>query len=121
MNTTLSTLRATGSFIKNKAIAIILLAFSAYVYLGLPTDSATPIPFVEVFYAGILLGTIIVVAPFIRLIVFPEAASYAESGELRKDLTIRSTVSPALLHYWFATAICYAATILCVTALLNLK
>ncbi len=121
MNATLSTMRAFGSFIKNKAIAIIVLAVSAYIYLGIPADSATPMPFVEVFYAGILLGTIIVVAPFIRLLVFPEVASYAESGELRKDLATRSTISPALLHYWFATAICYAATILCVTALLNLK
>lgn len=116
-----NTLRAGVSFIKNKAFAIALLALAAYAYLGIPADAETPMPFVEVLYAGILLGTIIVAAPFIRLVVFPEAAAYAESGELRKDLVTRVTVSPALMHYWFATSICYAATILCVTALLNLK
>lgn len=121
MNTTFSTLKAVGSFAKNKAIAIAILALAIYVYLGLPSDPETPTPFVEVFYAGILLGIIIVMAPFIRLVVFPEAAEYAESGGLRRDLRGRTSLYPALLHYWFATAICYLATILCVTALLNLK
>lgn len=121
MNNTSITLKAAGSFLKNKAIVIILLLALAYAYISIPADAATPMPFVEVFYAAILLGTIVVVAPFARLMVFPEAAAYAESGELKKDLLTRVTVSPALLHYWFATAICYAATILCITALLDLK
>lgn len=114
-------LRAFGSFFANKAFAIALLAVAVYVYLGLDSGAESPIPFIEVFYVGILLGAIIVVAPFLRLVVFPEAAAYAESGQLRKDLNTRTTVSPALLHYWFATTVCYTATILCFTALLNLK
>lgn len=121
MNNTLSVLKACGAFLLNKAFAFIVLLLSVAAYLSLPSDPATPIPFVEVLYAGILLISIIIIAPFLRLLVFPEAAEYAESDALRDDLKTRSTVNPALLHYWFATLICYAAAILCVTSLLNLK
>jgi hypothetical protein len=122
MKTAKSTTKAFASLLKNKAIALALLAAAVHVYLQMPADSATPVPFVELYYVGINLGAAVIVAPFLRLIMFPEAAEYAESGTLRRELMLyRSPVSPAMLHYWFATAICNVASILCFTSLLNLK
>jgi hypothetical protein len=121
MKTAKSTTKAFASLLKNKAIALALLAVAVYVYLQLPADSETPLPFVELYYVCINLGAAVIVAPFLRLIMFPEAAEYAESGTLRKELMIRSTVGPAMLHYWFATTVCNVASILCFTSLLNLK
>jgi hypothetical protein len=121
MKTAQSTTKAFAAFLKNKAVAIGLLAAAVAFYLNLPANSEQPVPFVELYYVGILLGAAIVVAPFLRLIVFPEAAEYAESGMLRDELHTRVTVSPAMLHYWFATTVCNVASILCVTSLLDLK
>ena len=96
----------------NKGAAIALLLILIFKYSGL-ADA----PFAELFYAVILIGTTIVTAPIIRLLVFPAAANIAESGELKKLIAI-NTVSPALIHYWICTVISYTVTLLCVSSLL---
>jgi hypothetical protein len=115
-NQLVKTIKATAMFLVNKAIIISVLAASIYGFNHIPNGpDAQPLPFVELIYSGILLGAVAVAAPLVRLLVFPEVAAYAESGKLRKDLTeYGSSVTPALLHYWFATAICYAAAFICV-------
>lgn len=99
----------------NKGIAILLLAFLVHRWF-LTSNGSTP--FSEFFYAGILIVGITIVAPIVRLLVFPEAADYAESGGLRRDIGMipeaanrlrpAPRFTPALVHYWYATAICYA-------------
>lgn len=96
----------------NKGVAIALLGILIFKYTGL-SDA----PFAELIYAIILVGSVIVIAPVIRLLVFNEAAEDAESGSIRLQLML-STVSPRLMHYWFATTISYAVTLVCVSSLL---
>jgi len=96
----------------NKGIAIALLLILIFKYTGL-ADA----PFAELIYAIILIGTTIVTAPIIRLLVFPAAAEIAEGGKLKALLTI-SKVEPALMHYWICTTISYTVTLLCVSSLL---
>lgn len=98
----------------NKGFAILALAFLVYRWFA-TTNGDTP--FAEFFYAGILILGVTIVAPVVRLLVFPEAAEYAESGYLRTDIGMSAPVpgrlrlapkfTPALVHYWYATAICY--------------
>lgn len=96
----------------NKGVAIALLLLATFKYSGL-SDA----PFAELLYSVILVGTTIVVAPIIRFLVFPTAATMAESGELKRLVAI-STVSPALIHYWICTVISYSVTLVCVSSLL---
>lgn len=96
----------------NKGAAIALLLILIFKYSGL-ADA----PFAELIYAVILIGTVIVTAPIIRLLVFPAAAEIAESGKL-KSLILVNTFSPALLHYHIATVISYTVTLVCVSSLI---
>jgi hypothetical protein len=109
-----STAKTTALLLWNKGIAIVILALlmARYATLGETT------PFAEILYAAILAVTVIVVAPVIRLLVFPEAAEYAESGKLKQDLGALDTTA-AIRHYQFATAISYIVTLLCVSGLLS--
>ncbi len=95
---------------KGAVISLLLLLIFKYTGLG---DA----PFAELIYAGILVLTVAVLSPIIRLLVFAEAAELAESGGVRKLLRKRS-ISPELIHYWIATAISYIVTLLCVSSLL---
>jgi len=114
MKTLLTTLKAAGQLFWNKGVAIVVLAFLAYRYATLGTE---PTPFAELLYALILAGSILVFAPIFRLLVFPEAAEFAESGKLR-DALDNGTHPVALTHYRFATAISFASVALCVSSLL---
>ena len=99
----------------NKGAAVFILAILAWKYIGLSGDD--PTPFAEVLYALILAGTIITVSPIVRLLVFPNAGSAAETGKVKEWLK-SSSFSPSLAHYWFATLISYSITALCVSSLL---
>jgi hypothetical protein len=106
---------AAGRFLLNKAFAIIALGLGVYFYNQIPQGpDAETVPFAEVLYSAILVGTVLVVAPFARLLVFPEVSEYAESQRLRSDVTHNSTITPALVHYWYATGLCYLICIVCV-------
>tara|TARA_R110002153_G_scaffold94770_2_gene228326 strand:+ start:835 stop:1161 length:327 start_codon:yes stop_codon:yes gene_type:complete len=105
-------IKTLGHLLLSKGIAICSLAILIFKYSGLADQ-----PFAELFYAVILVGTVIVCSPVIRLLVFAEAAELAESGKVR-DLLRKDKVCPALHHYWFATSISYAVTLLCVSSLL---
>ena len=126
MNIPTKTLLAAGRYLLNKAFAIILLAVLMLAFHGLPEGHA--VAFAELLYLAILVNGIAVVAPLLRLLVFPEAAEYGESGALREDLRlptytysegvgVKVKYPPSLLHYWFATGISYAATIACFATL----
>lgn len=75
-----------------------------------------PLAFLEIYYAALSVGVAVLLAFVIRLGVFPETAEYAETGELREDLR-GVFMSPRLIHYWFATAICFAAVLFCLSNL----
>jgi len=110
----LKTLAAVAHFLLNKMFAILLLIAGTHLYNKIPDGPGTPTqPFAEVIYALILLGYILIAGPFARLLIFPEAAEYAESGQMRKDLYLERPTQ-ALAHYRFATAVCYIAAIVCV-------
>ena len=94
------------SFLKNKTSVMALLAAGLYGYTKIPA-SENGVPFIELAYTGITVVLIPVLATVLRLLVFHEAASYAEGGQLDADLK-KGAFTPALAHYWFATAVCYA-------------
>lgn len=94
------------SFFKNKTSVMALLAASLYGYTKIPA-SENGVPFIELAYTGITIILIPVLATVLRMLVFHEAAAYAETGQLDADLK-KGAFTPALAHYWFATAICYA-------------
>lgn len=108
MNKLTTTLR----LLWNKGVAITLLAILLFQFTGL-----SEMPFGELVYGLILITTVIVTAPIIRLLVFPSASQIAESGELRRLLAVNKT-SPALMHYWIATFLSYAVTLVCVSSLI---
>lgn len=110
----LKTLVTVGRFFLNKFAAILVTLLLLYVYHSLPSDR--PVPFAELIYLLILILGSTVLAPFVRLLVFPEAAEYAEGKELREHLKF-GEASSALKHYWFATGMSYLLTIACVASL----
>ena len=105
-------LTTTLRLIWNKGIAVALLLILIFKYSGM-ADA----PFAELFYAVILIGTVIVTAPIIRFLVFPVAGTLAETGEVKRLIAVNS-ISPALIHYWICTVISYTVTLLCVSSLL---
>jgi len=109
MRTILSSLKAYGRYFLNKLVPLVVLVLLMWSFKNLP-DS--PLPFTELLYVAILIVGAVVVAPFIRLLVFPEAAEYAESDRLRNDLRL-SPLTTAYIHYRFATAISYAVAVFC--------
>lgn len=104
-------------FLRNKAVAIAFTVLMAVVYIGLQAPTGKPLPFTEVLYAVVLLSAVSVIAPLVRLLIFPEAAAYAESGKLREDMA-STTRSNGLTHYWFATALCWLSTVAAITSLI---
>ena len=100
------------NLLKNKAAAIGSLIFFAWFYRQLPETSS----FVIVAYVIMLINLIIVIAPTMRWLVFNEASSYAEGGQLDKDLE-GGGLTIKYVHYRFATAVCYICTTICVGAL----
>lgn len=102
-----SQLGAFFATLKNKAAAILLLVVAIWIYSKVPDGT----PFLEVFYTLITVFACVVTAPLIRTLVFNEASQYAESGGLDKELQYLK-FTPAMVHYWIATLICYAIVIL---------
>ena len=119
-----STLYTAARFLLNKLATIILFLVLAAFYLSIPdvkydeiTGAKTGgMPLSELLYAVMLVIGTTVFAPLTRLLVFPEAADYAEQGWLRKDLET-SNHSVNFVHYWRATAISYLITIACLATL----
>ena len=103
----MKTLKSIAYYLRNKAVSFGFLALAILIYNAVPSGT----PFVEMAYAAIVVLCIINIAPVLRLLVFNEAAVYAEAGGLDADLKLRE-LTPALLHYWFATAICYLSPII---------
>lgn len=116
MKTYIKSLTAVWHMLKNKIVALGVLFVLASVYRALPSDQ--PVPFAELLYAIILASSVVVLAPMLRVLVFNEAAIFAEGGGLDAALKEKG-FSPALLHYWFATSICYLTSLLCVSSLLS--
>lgn len=103
-----SALSTLGGYIKNKSTVIALLGAAFYGYHKYPES----LPFAELLYTVLTALAVMTLAPLLRVLVFHEAAAYAESGGLDNDIKGRA-FTPALVHYWFATAICYASAIAC--------
>lgn len=86
MNTILTTLSAAWRFLLNKTAAIVLLVSLMFWYHSLPSGEHAATPYAELLYASILIVGTSVAFPLIRLLIFPEAASYAEQGHLKREL-----------------------------------
>ena len=104
------------NLLKNKLVALIVLFTLATIYRNLPENQ--PIPFAELIYAVILVSSVTILGPVMRLLVFNEAAVYAESGQLDKDLAA-GVRTLSYEHYRLATVISYATALLCVSSLLS--
>lgn len=99
-------------YLKNKSVSLIVLAAAIVCYAAIPSGT----PFVELAYTAVTVLATVTLAPVIRLLVFNEAAVYAETGLLDRDIRHR-TFTPALIHYWFATFISYAAPLCCIATI----
>lgn len=98
----------------NMIVAVQSAKEAAALKAGLVAPAA--LPFMEVYYAILSIGVAVLLAFVIRLGVFPETAEYAETGKLREDM-LGTAFPPRLIHYWFATAICFAAVLFCLSNL----
>lgn len=104
------------ALLRNKLPAMIVLVLLGFFYHRLPANQ--PVPFAELLYAVILVSSVTILAPVMRLLVFHEAAEFAESGGLDEALK-QAGFTPALIHYWIATCVCYTTSLLCVSSLLS--
>ena len=116
MNTMNKTVVAAAQFLWNKAPAIIILILLMILWNSLKEASY---PFIEFLYAAIVGVATIVFAPLIRLVVFPEAAEYGESGALRTDLEDLPSAPLRYLHYRMATVISYSVAAISIAFLLR--
>lgn len=113
-----------AKFLWNKGVVILILTFLVYCWFA-SRDGTSPLS--ELLCAGILTCGVLIGAPLMRLLVFPEAAQYAESGALRLDIGLAPRLpgeirpparfTPALTHYWFATAVCHLTAIVAAVTL----
>ena len=120
----MKTLTAAGLYLWNKSVAIFVLIALMWSYRSILPVTFDPLtgeksggmPFADVLFAAILILAVVVIAPFVRLLMFAEASEYAESGKLRREIG-HMTITPAMRHYWFATAISFIVTIACLATL----
>ena len=117
-----ATLWAALGYLYNKAPIIAILWYATHAYLSftkLHGNEPHGIPFIELWYAAILISAVGIAAPLLRLLVFPEVARYAESGQINADLygttgpdgtkiPAPAKATTALIHYWIVTPGCYA-------------
>ena len=108
----MKTLQSIAYYLRNKLVSLLVLAAAIIGYNVMPSGT----PFAELAYTAVTVLAVITLAPVLRLLVFNESALYAETGGLEADLEKRD-LTPALLHYWFATAICYAAPLACIAGI----
>lgn len=124
MNAIITNAKATTMFVANKAFAFLVLGLLMLAYMAIPPVSFDTVtgaksggmPFADVLYAVIMVVATITVAPIIRLLFFPEVAKFAEGDGLTTALTV-GKFTPWLIHYFFATAISFAVTLLCLSSL----
>jgi len=120
-----STVAAAALFFRNKAIAIVVLLALMYGYRQIPEltyDMQTGqkhggLPYAELVYACILVLSVFILGGFVRLLIFPEASEYAESGTLRRHLFHGERKTMAYVHYRFATAVSFAIALVCMATL----
>ena len=98
---------ATRGYIVNKWVSVLALWLMMRHYKSLPEQ-----PFIELYYTAITIFSVALLGPLLRLILFGEAALYAESGGLKRDLD-SNTKTINTQHYWFATAVSYLIAMLC--------
>lgn len=108
----MKTLQSIAYYLRNKTVSLLVLAAAVVVYALMPVD----MPFTELAYTAVTVLGVITLAPVLRLLVFNEAAFYAESGALNADIAA-GKFTPALCHYWFATAVCYLAPLACIAGI----
>lgn len=101
------TIRAAHKLIANKGILWLLTALLYLIWILLPQN----IPFAEVLYAVLISFSIASITPIVRVLLFPEAAEFAETGDLRNAFKI-GKFTPELIHYWYATFLSFAAAAL---------
>jgi hypothetical protein len=133
----MNTILAAFHLLKNKAVAI-LLALALYALYWLAVQSGKPVIFAEMLYTVMLILSVTVLAPLMRLLVFPEVSRYAETtntdplpiigdgrvvrveklkgSQLEWDLASGS-YPPRLIHYWITTLICYLTPLVCIATL----
>lgn len=106
--------KAAYNLLKNKAVALLVLFVLGRAYAHLPSEA----PFAEILYAVVLISSVAIFAPILRLLVFPEVSHYAEGKDFKADLAAQQ-FTPAMIHYWIATLICFGVSLLCVSSLLS--
>ena len=107
------------SFVARKSWLIALLLGVGLYYLSYAerVDS----PFAELLYAVVLMSFVFLGGPLFRMLAFPWAAHYAETGQLKRDLENNDQMyskSERLTHYRISTAISYGVVVLCVFSLM---
>ena len=108
------TITTTLLFLKNKFAVFLLQFLLMTTYSRLPTN--TPIQFAELLYTVILALGIVLVALWVRLLVWPEVAAYAEKGYLENDLNSDHRTL-TFTHYWRATGLSFLISISCFATL----
>ncbi len=111
----LAKLKTVGLLLWSKGVAMVVLVVLMFQYMGL--DGENPTPFAELIYVAVLVVSVCVIGPVIRLLVFEEVAVIAESGGVG-DLMSGDRFKPMQIHYWFSTGISYLVAVLCVSSLL---
>lgn len=117
-NPVINALTTVAAFLRNKGILLLVFlgAFYGYHKLPEPGPDQAPLPFTEIAYTGLTLLALVVSATVLRMLVFGESAKYAETGGLDDDLEAKQ-FTPALVHYWISTIICYAIAAMCMASI----
>jgi hypothetical protein len=108
----MKTLQSIAYYLRNKTVSLLVLAAAVTLYNFLPSG----VPFTELMYKAITVLGVVTLAPVLRLMVFNEAAVYAETGQLSIDLAA-GKITPNMIQYWFGTAICYLVPIACIAGI----
>ena len=106
------TFQAIAGYLKNKVPSLIVTAAAYLLYILIPSGW----PFVELAYTACTVLGVTTLAPVLRMLVFGEAAHYAECGDLDRDLAT-GKMTPALIHYWIATVLCYIVPLACIATI----
>ena len=123
MKTILLNLKTFGELLLHKAVALVALTLLMWAYSSIPPvtydqfgNKSGGMPFADLLFVSIIVLGMTTCAPFVRMLIWPETARYAESGDLVLDLD-RPTLSNKYLHYRLATVISYALTIVAFAAI----
>jgi hypothetical protein len=103
--TTKRTLKTAALLVSNKLSLWAVTASVYLLWLALPEA----VPFASVIYGVLVALSIASGMPVVRFLLFPEAAEFAETGELRKVMD-GSTITMDYIQYRFATTASLAMT-----------